>query len=146
MAYGKKVYGQTKSDICAFCGNVSIKKNKIGLPVCKSHENEEGSPAFKCLCGSWLDIKYGKFGVYANCLNCGNMNMQKVFEINSGDGNSNNSNALYKIQKPSKKYYNPKKPEPYNPKKLSDSESSKAIETDPNYKRKRELECGIFFD
>ena len=29
---------------------------------------------------------------------------------------------------------------------VGDPDSTKAIETDPNYKKKREYECGIFFD
>lgn len=153
--FGKKVYGESKSDFCVFCGSASIKKNKVGLPICKVHENEEGSPAFKCICGDWLDIAVGKYGAYAKCMRCGNQNMQKVFEINAGREQEptnqimgNRHEGYYKIQKPSKTHYKPKEEskEPYNPPKLSDPDSSKAIHTDPDYKKKRELECGIFFD
>lgn len=163
--FGKKVYGESKTDICVFCGSNSIKKNKIGLPVCKTHENEEGSPAFKCICGDWLDIAVGKYGAYAKCHRCGNQNMQKVFEVNAGLEQEPKSQILgsreegyYKIQKPSNNNPNkgkfiptakcekPKDSIKEKPIIIDPDESSKAILSDSEYKRKRETECGIFFD
>ena len=34
-------------------------------------------PEIKCTCGSWLELRAGKFGSYFNCLNCGNVNYNK---------------------------------------------------------------------
>jgi hypothetical protein len=36
----------------------------------------------KCACGSYLELKNGKFGTYFSCIKCGNMNLNKVLEIN----------------------------------------------------------------
>lgn len=37
----------------------------------------------KCICGEYLDIKSGKYGVYFSCIKCGNISAGRVFEINN---------------------------------------------------------------
>lgn len=36
----------------------------------------------KCVCGSYLEMKKGKFGVFYTCIDCGNLSSAKVFEFN----------------------------------------------------------------
>ena len=82
MVYIPKRYGQSKIDVCPFCQKQAITKNKQGLPVCIAHKGEM-LDGLKCICGSTLDIKSGKFGVFFSCYRCGNMNLKKALEINT---------------------------------------------------------------
>jgi len=78
----KKVYGQSKVSRCPFCDKLSTRKSEQGLDVCPQHVKtvlEE----IKCVCGSWLEVRAGKFGPYFNCMNCGNMNYAKGMEMKS---------------------------------------------------------------
>lgn len=77
----KKVYGEYKVDKCPFCGSVATIKNPQGVPVCPAHKNEE-LENMKCACGSHLDIKEGKYGVFFLCRNCGPINLKKALDIN----------------------------------------------------------------
>ena len=78
----KKVYGSYKKTTCPFCNRTATKKNEQGLDVCHLH-TKSVLQEMKCLCGSWLDLKVGKFGPYFNCIKCGNMNYNKAMEIGS---------------------------------------------------------------
>jgi len=78
----KKVYGSYKKTTCPFCNRTATKKNEQGLDVCHLHTKNR-MQEFKCLCGSWLELKVGKFGSYFNCIKCGNMNYNKGMEIKS---------------------------------------------------------------
>ena len=75
-----KRYGQSKIPICPFCSKQAIAKNSQGLNVCQHHK-EKKLPDIKCACGSYLELKTGKFGPYFNCINCGNINLNKGLEI-----------------------------------------------------------------
>lgn len=101
----KKVYGQSKSAECPFCGKIATAKNEQGLDVCRFHVKTK-LEEIKCVCGSWLEQRVGKFGPYFNCLNCGNINYKKGMEMKGMDHNKS-------IQKPVEKplRYN-KKPKP----------------------------------
>jgi DNA-directed RNA polymerase subunit N (RpoN/RPB10) len=77
----RKTYGAYKTDICVMCGAPAYTKNKAKLPACKSHKDTE-YPELKCFCGSWVDIQTGKYGAYARCLTCGNLNLHKLIEYN----------------------------------------------------------------
>jgi len=79
--YIPKRYGESKIETCPFCGRQSIIKNSQGVPVCKDHK-DQNLPEFKCVCGSYLLMQEGKFGIYFNCMKCGNMSLKKVLEIN----------------------------------------------------------------
>ena len=35
----------------------------------------------KCICGSWLELRQGKFGPYFHCEKCGNKNFSKGMEV-----------------------------------------------------------------
>ena len=79
--YIPKKYGQSKIDLCPFCGKSATIKNSQDVPVCYSHR-EEFLEGLKCACGSILELLRGKFGIFFSCIKCGNMNMKKVLEIN----------------------------------------------------------------
>ncbi|MFW5746526.1 MAG: hypothetical protein ACOCWQ_03170 [Nanoarchaeota archaeon] len=81
MVKGRKEWGAYKTDICVFCGAPAYSKNSVKLPVCKNHK-ETGYPDLKCFCGSWIDVRMGKYGAYCQCLKCGNLNLAKVLEYN----------------------------------------------------------------
>jgi len=82
--YIPKRYGQSKIDKCPFCGKQAIAKNSQEVPVCQEHK-DSSLKDLKCACGSYLDMKNGKFGVFFTCINCGIVNMKKALEINEGD-------------------------------------------------------------
>ncbi|HYD03063.1 MAG TPA: hypothetical protein VEC16_02080 [Alphaproteobacteria bacterium] len=66
---------------CPFCGRQAIVMNPQGVPVCTYHR--EAFLELKCVCGKWLEILNGKYGVYGNCLKCGNMSLAKALTINN---------------------------------------------------------------
>ncbi|MFH1276467.1 MAG: hypothetical protein ABIH82_05130 [Candidatus Woesearchaeota archaeon] len=78
----KKVYGQSKQDLCAFCGSIATQTTENGILVCR-HHRESKLEEIKCTCGSWLEQKSGKFGPYFSCINCGNINFNKAMEMKS---------------------------------------------------------------
>ena len=79
--YIPKRYGQSRVDTCPFCGKQGVTQNTQGVPVCLQHKNEKLSD-LKCICGSYVDIKTGKWGAYASCMKCGNVNLKRVLEMN----------------------------------------------------------------
>ncbi len=79
--YFRKRYGESRVDSCPFCGKQGIAKNSQGVPVCLAHKQEMLSE-LKCACGSYIDVKSGKWGAYASCFKCGNVNLRKVLELN----------------------------------------------------------------
>ena len=81
----KKTYGQYKTAECPFCGKQATQKNEEGIEVCRLHTKEK-LPEIKCTCGSWLELRVGKFGPYFNCLNCGNINFEKGKEMEAIQG------------------------------------------------------------
>lgn len=81
MFRGRKVYGQSKTNVCPFCGKQAFSKNGQGVPVCKNHVKEELDD-LRCICGSWLDIRESKYGVFFTCINCGSINFNKGLEMN----------------------------------------------------------------
>jgi hypothetical protein len=83
MAYvGKKVYGQSKDNLCAFCDNRASTENSQGMMVCRDHKDKLMEET-KCVCGEWLDIKKSKWGAFYVCSNCGPMNMKKGNDMKS---------------------------------------------------------------
>lgn len=78
--YIPKRYGQSKADNCPFCGKRAITENSQGLPVCKEHK--QNNLELKCFCGSWLDIRKGKWGPFCTCIKCGVLSFSKAMAIN----------------------------------------------------------------
>src|SRR3989338_3398 len=76
----KKSYGNYKTTPCPFCQRTATHKNTQGRETCHRHA-KDALPEIKCLCGSWLEQKAGKFGPYFNCANCGNINFKKGLEF-----------------------------------------------------------------
>ncbi|MEK6876532.1 MAG: hypothetical protein AABX63_03915, partial [Nanoarchaeota archaeon] len=64
-----------------FCEKAATAKNSQDVPVCQAHKKTL-LPDLKCSCNSYLDLRNGKFGVYFNCMNCGNMNIKKALSLN----------------------------------------------------------------
>jgi len=83
--YIPKRYGQSKIDECPFCKKRALTMNSQGIPVCNDHKDERMKD-MRCACGSWLTQMKGKFGIFYNCVNCGNVNLRKALEINGGVG------------------------------------------------------------
>ncbi len=79
--YFRKRYGESRVDSCPFCGRQGVVKNSQGVPVCSAHRDDVLSD-LKCACGSYVDVKSGKWGAYASCFKCGNVNLGKVLEVN----------------------------------------------------------------
>lgn len=77
----KKVYGQSRDNICPFCGDIATTSNNQKVPVCLAHKTEELLD-LKCICGDWLDLKQGKYGPFFVCMKCGNVNFAKGLELN----------------------------------------------------------------
>lgn len=80
--YIPKRYGESRIETCPFCGRQAIIKNEQGVPVCTTHKSKK-LQEMKCSCGAYLLMQEGKFGIFFNCMKCGNMNMKKVLELNS---------------------------------------------------------------
>lgn len=76
-----KRYGQSRIDKCPFCGKQGVTENPQGVPVCPAHKSQNLSE-LKCLCGSYVDILSGKWGAYAKCMKCGNVNLGRILEMN----------------------------------------------------------------
>ncbi len=72
----QKTYGSYKVSHCPFCDKIATSKNEQGLDVCRLHTRQK-IDEIKCVCGSWLETRSGKFGPYFNCVKCGNINYHK---------------------------------------------------------------------
>ena len=81
--YIPKKYGQSRVDKCPFCNKQATSTNNNGVPVCRQHKNSQ-MRELKCLCGSSLEQRTGKWGPFFTCYRCGNINMKKALEINEG--------------------------------------------------------------
>ena len=79
--YIPKRYGQSRLDLCPFCKKNATTKNKQQIPVCYAHKASILQD-LTCFCGDYLELKDGKFGIYFNCTNCGNINLKKALEMN----------------------------------------------------------------
>ena len=79
--YIPKRYGQSKVDLCPFCRKDATTKNSQQVPVCYTHKASILKD-LTCFCGDYLELKDGKFGIYFNCTNCGNINIRKALEMN----------------------------------------------------------------
>ncbi|MFH0978828.1 MAG: hypothetical protein V1837_06015 [Candidatus Woesearchaeota archaeon] len=91
--YIPKRYGQSKIDKCPFCGKQAIALNKQKVPVCEAHK-WNNLDEMKCSCGSYLEMKHGKFGVFFVCFKCGNKNLKQVLEINEPKDKSSSQNEI----------------------------------------------------
>lgn len=89
---GTKQYGNYTTDTCPLCGARAYTKNDAGVAVCKAHKNAP-MPNWKCPCGSWVDLRSGKYGNYAYCSSCGPQNMRKIMEFNAGVHHSKEKDA-----------------------------------------------------
>lgn len=77
----RKTYGQSRIENCPFCQKPGVVKNSQGISVCVKHQKEILKD-LKCVCGQKVEIRHGKYGVFFNCINCGNLNLRKILEIN----------------------------------------------------------------
>ena len=109
-----KTYGSYREDSCPFCDKRATTQNSQGLPVCLDHKHAVLND-FKCACGKYLELRKGKFGVFFNCLKCGNYSMKKALEFNE----------IKDISKDAKKQELREKREKLNEAVTSKSESKK---------------------
>lgn len=77
----RKRYGESQVNSCPFCEAIAIAKNKQGIPVCEKHKSAVLND-FKCICGEYLDIMQGKYGMFFNCMRCGPVSFRKALEVN----------------------------------------------------------------
>lgn len=91
----KKVYGQSQTNECLFCGKIATTKNKQKVPVCNKHINSILND-FKCICGEYLDIRESKYGIFFTCMNCGTVSLSKALEINT-ISDENNIISVYDL-------------------------------------------------
>lgn len=96
--YLPKRYGESKIASCPFCGRQAYAKNKEGIPVCSDHKDASFG-IMKCICGSTLDMREGKWGPFFICDKCGIVNMKKAMEMNPKFASSASAAPLpYKVQ------------------------------------------------
>src|SRR3989338_5521336 len=101
----QKTYGSYKVSHCPFCEKIATCKNEQGLDVCRLHTRQKIGE-IKCVCGSWLETRSGKFGPYFNCIKCGNINYNKgmamreltapAFQKEVGEAKTESENKLKK--------------------------------------------------
>jgi hypothetical protein len=76
----KKVYGLSRTHTCPFCTKQALSKSVQGIPVCKDH-TQTRMPEVKCACGSWTELREGKWGPYFLCRMCGPLSFAKGLEM-----------------------------------------------------------------
>ena len=96
--YIPKRYGESKTVTCPFCSKQALTKNKQKIPVCQTHVNDI-IPEIKCVCGSYLELKEGKFGPFFTCINCGAVNFKKGMEMLEQNRFKQQKAPVNKIQK-----------------------------------------------
>jgi hypothetical protein len=79
--FRRKVYSEEKVSRCPFCGGAAIVRNSQKVPVCTRHKDEI-LDGLKCACGSYLDIREGKFGPFFVCASCGIVSFKKGLDMN----------------------------------------------------------------
>ena len=77
-----KTYGMSSVAPCPFCGGQAFAKNDQGVPCCTKHKHLK-MPDLKCVCGSWLDQRESKFGVFFTCMKCGAVSFSKMISVNA---------------------------------------------------------------
>ena len=96
--YIPKKYGSYKVDLCPFCKKQAVTKNSQEVPVCLSHK-EAYLPDLKCACSRYLYMREGKFGIFFNCMNCGNVSLSKALSMNPNPEIKNNNKHFSKEKK-----------------------------------------------
>lgn len=69
------------------------------MDVCPHHVKQV-LEEIRCICGSWLEQRSGKFGPYFNCVKCGNLNFKKGLEMRIVKTNEAVSRPVETIRKP----------------------------------------------
>jgi hypothetical protein len=80
IMYLPKSYGESKIATCPFCSRGAYSKNSQGIPVCSDHTGNTIENV-KCACGSWLDLREGKWGPFFICEKCGPINFTKALTM-----------------------------------------------------------------
>ncbi len=76
-----KRYGESRRDLCPFCGKQATTANSNAVPVCINHK-KSAFGEMKCVCGNYLDLRKGKYGVFFSCISCGAVSLSKALEVN----------------------------------------------------------------
>jgi hypothetical protein len=93
--FHRKVYGESKQNICVICRKAAFTENEQGLPVCNDHKGQHLEDK-KCACGSYMDIKKSKWGAFFLCPNCGPISLSKVMAIGEETGCGYKLNKKYR--------------------------------------------------
>jgi len=113
----REIYGSSNVDSCIFCSARALALNEQQFPVCTNHRNAiVNMDKLKCPCGSYLDIKKGKYGAFFLCMNCGPRSISKIRELNeiedsSGDTHRRSDNS--KQQSSTAQKISPEHPKEY---------------------------------
>ena len=75
-----KRYGESQERKCPFCGKLAMAISVQKVPVCKNHVDAK-IPEIKCACGSWLEMREGKWGPFFLCMRCGVVSFKKAVEM-----------------------------------------------------------------
>lgn len=75
----RKVYGESMTTLCAFCGKQAVTRNRERVPVCEAHRTAKLEEV-RCGCGRLMDLKEGKWGPFFVCPACGPMSFEKARE------------------------------------------------------------------
>ncbi|MCF7866789.1 hypothetical protein K9L67_03550 [Candidatus Woesearchaeota archaeon] len=79
--FRKKIYGQSKTEECPFCGKIPTTSNEQKIPTCQDHKDVLLED-LKCACNDWLDLKESKYGPFFVCMNCGPVSFKKALDLN----------------------------------------------------------------
>lgn len=79
--YIPKRYGESKREVCPFCGQQATTVNGQKIPVCRMHTSSVLGE-MRCICGKMLEAKTGKYGLYFSCSRCGNVTLKRALEVN----------------------------------------------------------------
>ena len=94
-----KKYGSYKVELCPFCRKNATVNNPQQIPVCSGHAKSI-LKELSCLCGDILELRDGKYGIYFNCMNCGNISLKKALEMNPGIKDNDSETNTIKDSKP----------------------------------------------
>ncbi|MEK6822829.1 MAG: hypothetical protein AABY13_03290 [Nanoarchaeota archaeon] len=75
-----KRYGESKETKCPFCSKPAMSISVQQVPVCKNHVDTK-LPDIRCACGSWLEMREGKWGPFFLCDRCGPVSFKKGIEM-----------------------------------------------------------------
>ncbi|MBW3015250.1 hypothetical protein KY330_02410 [Candidatus Woesearchaeota archaeon] len=132
----RKIYGESRVEECPFCDKKAVVVNSQGIPVCGEHKAQYLN--LKCICGETLDVKSGKYGVYFECLTCGNISYRKALSFNPKPVAviKDDSVSASKDGKMHKRYMSSRKPKVVKKRRRSRRRRKRSVKIIPVEKRR----------